>query len=316
EAFSLGLGDPIPLSAEHGEGLADLFEALMPFFPVPGEAEEEDESGKPLQVAIVGRPNAGKSTLINRMVGEDRLLTGPEAGITRDSISLDWTWRGRDFRLFDTAGLRKRARIEDKLEKLSVADALRAVRFAEVVVVLLDATIPFEKQDLSIVDLVETEGRALVIGLNKWDLVADQQGLLKDLKEKATRLLPQVKGAPVVPLSGLAGNGIDALMKAVLQVYETWNRRISTAKLNQWLAEALEANPPPAVSGRRIKIRYMTQVKARPPHFAVFGNQLDALPKSYSRYLVNNLRESFDLPGVPIRISLRTGDNPFDKSRK
>ncbi len=316
EAFSLGLGDPIPLSAEHGEGLADLFEALMPFFPVPGEAEEEDETGKPLQVAIVGRPNAGKSTLINRMVGEERLLTGPEAGITRDSISLDWTWRGRDFRLFDTAGLRKRARVEDKLEKLSVADALRAVRFAEVVVVLLDATIPFEKQDLSIVDLVETEGRALVIGLNKWDLVADQQGLLKDLKEKATRLLPQVRGAPVVPLSGLAGNGIDALMKAVLQVYETWNRRISTAKLNQWLAEALEANPPPAVSGRRIKIRYMTQVKARPPHFAVFGNQLDALPKSYSRYLVNHLRESFDLPGVPIRISLRTGDNPFDKGRK
>jgi GTP-binding protein len=250
------------------------------------------------------------------MVGEERLLTGPEAGITRDSISLDWTWRGRDFRLFDTAGLRKRARVEDKLEKLSVADALRAVRFAEVVVVLLDATIPFEKQDLSIVDLVETEGRALVIGLNKWDLVADQQGLLKDLKEKATRLLPQVRGAPVVPLSGLAGNGIDALMKAVLQVYETWNRRISTAKLNQWLAEALEANPPPAVSGRRIKIRYMTQVKARPPHFAVFGNQLDALPKSYSRYLVNHLRESFDLPGVPIRISLRTGDNPFDKGRK
>jgi GTP-binding protein len=250
------------------------------------------------------------------MVGEERLLTGPEAGITRDSISIDWTWRGRDFRLFDTAGLRKRARVEDKLEKLSVADALRAVRFAEVVVVLLDATIPFEKQDLSIVDLVETEGRALVIGINKWDLVADQQGLLKDLKEKATRLLPQVRGAPVVPLSGLAGNGIDALMKAVLQVYETWNRRISTAKLNQWLAEALEANPPPAVSGRRIKIRYMTQVKARPPHFAVFGNQLDALPKSYSRYLVNHLRESFDLPGVPIRISLRTGDNPFDKGRK
>ena len=318
DAFSLGLGDPVPLSAEHGEGLADLFEALMPYFPDPNEEgeEEEEDPNKPLQVAIVGRPNAGKSTLINRMVGEDRLLTGPEAGITRDSISIDWQWRGRSIKLFDTAGLRKRARVEDKLEKLSVADALRAVRFAEVVVILLDATIPFEKQDLTIVDLVEQEGRALVIGVNKWDLVADQPGLLKDLKEKATRLLPQVRGAPVVPLSGLAGSGIDPLMKAVLQVYETWNRRISTAKLNQWLGEATGANPPPAVSGRRIKIRYMTQVKSRPPHFAVFGNQLDALPKSYTRYLVNGLREAFELPGTPIRISLRTGQNPYDKERK
>jgi GTP-binding protein len=321
DAFSLGLGDPVPFSAEHGEGLGELFDALAAHFPPQDEDDEEDgdeepRGKKPLKVAIVGRPNAGKSTLINRMIGEERLLTGPEAGITRDAISIDWSWGGRAIQLYDTAGLRKRARVQDKLEKLSVADALRAVQFAEVVVVLLDATIPFEKQDLSIVDLIEREGRALVIGLNKWDLVADKPGLLKELREEAARLLPQVRGAPVVPISGLAGEGLDRLMQAVLRVEEVWNRRIATAHLNQWLSEVLSSHPPPAVSGRRIKIRYMTQVKARPPHFAIFGNQLDALPKSYTRYLVNGLREAFDLPGVPIRMSLRTGKNPYDKGRK
>ncbi|WP_460450470.1 ribosome biogenesis GTPase Der [Alsobacter sp. SYSU BS001988] len=328
EAFGLGLGDPVPISAEHGEGLSDFYDALRAALPEHTALPEDDfddldedrpDAGdgedvvRPLRIAIVGRPNAGKSTLINRFLGEDRLLTGPEAGITRDSIGIEWEWRGRPVKLFDTAGMRKRAKVEDKLEKLSVADGLRAVRFAEVVVLLLDATIPFEKQDMAILSVVEKEGRALVVAVNKWDLVAGDSGRFKKLVEDSERLLSNVKGARLVPVSALTGDGLDKLMEACFSASETWSKRVSTSQLNKWLSRILENHPPPAVSGRRIKIRYATQVKARPPHFALFGNQLDALPDSYVRYLVNSLRETFDLPGTPIRMSLRTPENPYDK---
>ncbi len=335
EAFDLGLGDPVPLSAEHGDGFAELYSRLLEALPdatalEPDTAEgprerlvlDDEEDGteldptKPLNIAIVGRPNAGKSTLLNRLLGEDRLLTSAEPGTTRDAIGLDVEWRGRQLKIFDTAGLRKRARIDDKLEKLAAADALRAARFAEVVVVLLDATIPFEKQDLTIVDLVEREGRGLVIGLNKWDLIEARGARLSELREEADRLLPQVRGSPVIPLSGLMGQGVDKLIEAVIRVHEVWNKRISTGKLNRWLTATIDATPPPAVSGRRIKLRYMTQPKARPPSFVLFGNQLRDLPTSYQRFLVNGLRQTFDLPGVPIRLTMRQGDNPFDKRKK
>jgi GTP-binding protein len=333
EAYELGLGEAIAISAEHGQGLADLYDALREAlegrlgFAEP-ESEEAvtnldvDEEGnlvvpevqRPLRVAVTGRPNAGKSTLINRMIGEDRLLTGPEAGITRDSISVDWTWRDREVKLFDTAGLRRKARVQEKLEKLSVADALRAIKFAEVVVVLLDATIPFEKQDLHIVDLIVREGRALVIGLNKWDLVEDRGGKLRELREECERLLPQVRGVELVTLSGLAGQGIDKLMQAVARAYDVWNTRISTGRLNRWLTGLIEHHPPPAVAGRRLKIRYITQAKTRPPMFVIFGSRPEAMPESYMRYLSNGLRETFEMPGTPIRVQMRSGgDNPYDK---
>jgi GTP-binding protein len=333
EAFDLGLGEPLPLSAEHGEGLGELYDALAAALPAEARQEEREEDGaplelgeeedgsevdlsKPLRIAVLGRPNAGKSTLLNRILGQERLLTGPEPGLTRDSVSVETHWRDRRLKLFDTAGLRRRARVVEKLEKLAVADALRAVRFAEVVVLLLDATIPFEKQDLTLADLVEREGRALVIGLNKWDLVKDKSVAAKTLRDEADRLLPQLRGVRVIPVSGLTGAHVDRLMEAVIATEETWSKRISTGRLNRWLGPVVDATPPPAVSGRRIKIRYMTQPKARPPHFVLFGNQLSELPESYRRFLVNGLRQTFDLPGVPIRLTARTSKNPYEPKKR
>jgi len=338
EAYSLGLGEPIRLSAEHGEGLNDLYSQLMPLadaFDLRAaqdapdtdiDLDEEDEdhdfrwptAKKPMQVAVVGRPNAGKSTLINFILGEDRLLTGPEAGITRDAISIQTEWDGLHMRIFDTAGMRKKAKIQEKLEKLSVSDGLRAVKFAEVVVVLLDAAIPFEQQDLRIADLAEREGRAVVVAVNKWDIEPHKQQKLKDLRESFERLLPQLRGAPLVTVSAVTGKGLDRLREAVEKAYEVWNRRVTTAQLNRWLSGMVEAHPPPAPGGKRIKLRYMTQAKTRPPGFVVMCSHPDKLSESYSRYLVNGLRVDFDMPGTPIRLYMRgqSDQNPFKGRRK
>ncbi|RJE85954.1 ribosome biogenesis GTPase Der [Paracoccus onubensis] len=338
EAYALGLGEPLRISAEHGEGMDDLYRVLAPLAdfvdaerPAPIEAateveltEEEAETGeaaedwrpsakRPLQLAVIGRPNAGKSTLINKIIGEDRLLTGPEAGITRDSISVTSEFMGTPMRIFDTAGMRKRAKVTDKVEKLSVADGLRAVRFAEVVVVLLDVAIPFEQQDLRIADFAESEGRAVVVAANKWDLEDDKPHKLNELRANFERLLPQLKGAPLVTVSARTGKGLDRLHAAVLKAHEVWNRRISTARLNRWLEVMTESHPPPAPGGRRIRLRYMTQVKTRPPAFIVKATHTDKIPDAYQRYLVNGLRTDFDLPGTPIRLFFRDQgkDNPY-----
>lgn len=315
EALALGFGDPVQLSAEHGEGVADLFEALLPHLEredeADAEAEDDEDPAAPLKLAIVGRPNAGKSTLVNRMLGEDRMITGPEAGITRDSIAIDWEWQGRPVRLIDTAGMRKRAKVQDKLEKLSVADALHAVDFAEVVVLLLDATLGLESQDLRIADRVLEEGRALIIALNKWDVAQDPSSLFNGVKAALGDGLSQVKGIPLITVSAMTGRGIDQLLSAAFETREAWSRRVPTGELNRWFERAIEANPPPAPGGKRIKMRYVTQVKTRPPSFVIFGTRVDQLPASYERYLVNSLRRDLGFGAVPIRLTLRAPKNPF-----
>jgi GTP-binding protein len=316
EAFNLGLGEPVSISAAHGEGLGDLYAAVLAAEPGAEEADPSDRGGgeKPVRIAVVGRPNAGKSTLVNRLIGEERLLTGPEAGITRDAVSVDWDWEGRRIRLVDTAGLRRKARVEEGLERLSTQDTLRSITFAEVVLLVMDATHPFETQDLTIADLVEREGRALVFVLAKWDLVEDPGARLRAFIERAEEMLPQLRGAPVVALSAETGRGLERLMPAVVKAHADWSTKIKTRDLNDWLKLAVERHPPPAVNGRRVKPKYMAQTKARPPTFVLFASRPDKLPESYRRYLINSIRQSFDLPGTPIRITVKSGKNPFDEA--
>jgi GTP-binding protein len=312
EAYSLGLGDPLALSAEHGTGLEDLYDALRPFMPAPEDEHEAEAPGaRPIKLAVIGRPNAGKSTLVNALIGEDRLLTGPEAGITRDAISIAWCWRGREFELVDTAGLRRKAKVEGKLEQLSVADTIRAIRFSDVCALVMDSNEAFERQDLTIGDLVVREGRAMVFVLAKWDQEGDQPARFKELRARASEALPQARGTPLVPVSAQTGQGLDPFMEAVAAVHDDWNARVKTSDLNLWLRHAIAKHPPPAVQGRRIKPRYITQIKSRPPTFVLLSSRATEIPESYRRYLINGIREAFKLGAAPIRLIVRQNRNPY-----
>jgi GTP-binding protein len=313
EAYALGLGEPIALSAEHGEGMSELYAAIAPHAPVPG-GEVSDAPERPVQLAIVGRPNAGKSTLINAMIGEDRLLVGPEAGITRDSISIDWSWNGKPYKLVDTAGMRKKAKVQERLERMSVGDSLHAIRFADVCVLVMDAEEAFEKQDIVIADLVEREGRALVFALAKWDKIADSRAHFEEMKLVARERVPQARGAPIVTLAAQSGVGLDRLMKAVEHAHTDWTAKVKTKDLNEWLYETIQRHPPPAVRGKRIKPRYLTQIKSRPPTFVLICSRAEDMPESYKRYLVNGLRDAFNLHATPIRLLVKAGKNPYAES--
>jgi GTP-binding protein len=321
ESYGLGLGEPLAFSAEHGEGLSELYDALLPYtkkdddvnkeLPNDYGDDEDDDTNRPISMAIVGRPNVGKSTLVNRLLGEERMLTGPEAGITRDAISTSWQYKGREIKLVDTAGLRKKSRVTEKVESLSTGDSIRAIKFAQVVVLVLDSNDMLEKQDLTIARRVINEGRVLVIAVNKWDLVKDAKKALGKLSDRLQTSFPQARGIPIITFSAKTGRGTNLLLPAVMNIYELWNKRISTGALNRWLDGITAHHPPPLTSGRRIKLRYMTQAKTRPPTFVVFASRPEKLPESYSRYLVNALREDFEMPGVPLRLHTKKGENPY-----